>query len=162
MRVIYIISLLTIAAASFFGGYTLGQKNAPQPKPLMAEVVEAPSEAAVPAAIEFKIEEAPEQNDSEQKAAFEARSQQTFVTFTDTKGRSLEAEVIEAQETTLKIRRKADRVVMMLPIDLLSAEDKTFAVYLWEQQVEWEAAQKQESADPTESEIDKLFEQLFK
>lgn len=64
------------------------------------------------------------------KRSFAERAQLKWITFTDTHGRKLVAEVIRAQAESLQIRRQIDSREMELPLSLLCDDDKAFAQYL--------------------------------
>lgn len=70
---------------------------------------------------------------TESSVPFEVRAKERFITFTDTKGRELVAEVVEVSEDNLKVARPGELRVITLPIALLSDNDRSFAEYLLEQ-----------------------------
>ncbi len=62
------------------------------------------------------------------------RAKQQLITLTDTLERSMQAEVLDATETHLKVRRQSDLRIVQVPVSMLSAEDQAFAAYLWTEQ----------------------------
>ena len=62
-----------------------------------------------------------------------ARAAQKVVTLIDQQGREMVAEIIQANKSSLRVRRQVDYRVVDVPFDMLSREDRVFAEYLWEQ-----------------------------
>jgi hypothetical protein len=137
--------LLLTATVCFVAGYFYGNKAAPEPankdtSPTVItektptttiedttpqvetpttepEVVEQPTDTMPPAII----------------VPFEMRAKERFITFTDTQGRELVAEVVSVSEDNLKVAKKGEIRLITLPIALLSENDRAFAEYLYEQ-----------------------------
>ena len=72
------------------------------------------------------------QKDDSLAKSFEVRAKEKFITFTDTKGREIVAEVLDISEDSLKIRKIKDTRETKLPIVLLAENDRLFAKYLFE------------------------------
>jgi hypothetical protein len=132
--------LLALAGAYILGlGEYLGLKPSTplEVQPVDVEVVTptvAPPTDVVPEVEKSEVkvvEQAPVV-----KIPFEQRAKQRYITFTDSMGRSMVAEVLEVQSDSLKIRRHVDGMVMPLPTNMLSDEDQAFAAYLLQESTE--------------------------
>lgn len=154
-----LITLISIAALCFIAGYTLGKKHrsvAPVPAPLVTapmpaaeplpEAPPAPKEIAIPTPVPAK----PPASDR-----FATRAQMSALTLTDTKDRSLTAELIEASAYSLKVRRMSDQRVLDVPVSMLCEEDQAFAAYLYQ-------TAKDNASSSSGTEADKIWDELFK
>lgn len=77
------------------------------------------------------------------------------LTLTDTKDRSLTAELIEASAYSLKVRRMSDQRVLDVPVSMLCEEDQAFAAYLYQ-------TAKDNASSSSGTEADKIWDELFK
>lgn len=140
------------AALCFYAGYTVGQKKpraVVRENPVVMESSPGSNREAMLAQSPSLTEPEPADDapsppveaSTLTPAVFEARAQEPWITFTDTTGRSLVAEILKVESASLKIRREADRRVLTLPVDMLSDEDQAFAAFLWQQQQNKERSQ---------------------
>ncbi|HAV14062.1 MAG TPA: hypothetical protein DCX06_11320 [Opitutae bacterium] len=136
MNKLYPLVLLLVAGLCFYAGYTIGQKDALPAKTPKTQVAESRTVSTpdvepaqeVEIKVEPKIDAATEAMLAEHEHSLRATQKQ--ITFTDTQGRTLVAEVISANSDSLQIRRIADQAEITLPVHMLSDTDKAFAAYL--------------------------------
>lgn len=167
MRVFTLILFLITSAACFVGGYILGQLN-PKSDPtgavaapkltvdLSAETKPQPIEASAPLSVADSLAPtsqlpSPIVNEDD---SFAQRALQTVQTFSDKTGRQLIAEIVEVKADSLEVRRQSDHRILQLPFDILSAKDKAFAAFLWEQQ-------NLNESTPESSMEEQIWDQLF-
>jgi hypothetical protein len=143
MRIRIILFSLIIAGISFGVGYIVGQREEPRDESTAStQKAEAPKKATAPAE-ELAITEVVDPSEKEvetdkveitiqSETEMKARAEQALITFIDTKGRSLRAEIIQINPDSLTVRRQSDGKQLELPIAMLSERDKLFAAYLQE------------------------------
>lgn len=163
MRPLFPLTLIIIAALCFIAGYTVGKRNGAlrptsTPAPIAAEPIQEPIET-LPAIPEETPPPAPvpvpivvEPTTSER---FASRAQQSEMTLTDTKERSLVAELIEASEKQLKVRRLSDGRILEVPVSMLCQNDQAFAAYLFQN----DKGSKQSAPS---SNADMIWDEIFK
>lgn len=148
MNRVYPLLFLIVAGLCFYAGYTVGMKKVTYTIPAKPVAESAPVE------VETTVVEAPAPPPAEpvveavvveHEHSLRAAKQQ--ITFTDNQGRELVAEVMEASEGSLKVRRVRDQQVMALPTNMLCEKDQAFAKYLAEQ------AKPEPAAELTQDEI---------
>lgn len=156
-HVFYIILILVSTAASFFSGYKYATEY--ETKSVVENTTTAVEEVTPKPVIEpiSTPEPAIESKSEPKEAEYAARAEKDWITFTDQQDRKLIARIMEVKSESLKIRRQADGYVFDLPFSMLSDADQAFAAYLKDQN----AAPAVSSEEPNQSDIDKLFDQLF-
>lgn len=143
MKVLIFVLFLIFAGLSFYAGYELGRSASQQVVTATSDAVENPDstpevntrpqeEPIEDEVVKEKFPPLPEQQQleaiSEESLAARARSQ--YVTLVDNQGRDIVVEILRAGNNTLKVRRMADSLVVDIPLDMLSREDRLFAEYL--------------------------------
>ncbi|MGF1530520.1 MAG: hypothetical protein ACFCU4_04070 [Puniceicoccaceae bacterium] len=158
VRVLAFLGTFALAAASFLIGFGMGKsQSAEQLDALVAafdkiqenlngnaQVMSLRAEDAFEGAANSPADESMASSGAEgfaqsnevaastARSAFEERARQSPLRLTDLRGRKLVAELIEAGENSLKVRRKVDGRELEVPVELLSEGDREFALYLWE------------------------------
>ncbi|MGJ8640143.1 MAG: hypothetical protein ACSHYA_12205 [Opitutaceae bacterium] len=164
MKILYPVFILILAGLCYYAGYTKGSK-----KVLVQEYQDAPTqvandmppvnlapEPAEPMDVPVAVEEPATEED------FAQRALKKQITFTDSQGRELVAEVIEANSDNLKVRRAVDQMIVTLPLAMLSERDRAFAAYLAAQApvAAPTPATSTKQGSPTEEDL--VWEELFK
>jgi len=162
-----LIPLILVLAAGlcFFAGYTVGKKHGLYSRSTPPARVEAASAEPAPAAEAVEIEVAtptetapepiPEVSSIPQvpdPVLLSKRAQKRVITLTDTQDRSIQAEVLDVTESHLKVRRQSDLRVVQVPVNMLCAEDRAFAQYLWD-----EKNPRKEIGPDTQMILDEIF-----
>jgi hypothetical protein len=109
-----------------------------------------PNELEMPSSVEDSPSVA--QAASSNAAQLAARAQQKIITLKDSQARSIEVEILEIEEDTIKVRRQSDRRIVEVPVKMLSSEDQVFAAYLWKDR---------NSALKDQTDTQKIFDELF-
>jgi hypothetical protein len=109
-----------------------------------------PNELEMPSSVEDSPSVA--QAASSNAAQLAARAQQKIITLKDSQARSIEVEILEIEEDTIKVRRQSDRRIVEVPVKMLSSEDQVFAAYLWKDR---------NSALKNQTDTQKIFDELF-
>ena len=143
-------------------GYILGKKDLAPPgsSPQMSSAAVSQAEVVVPEAkpneleMPSSVEDSPSvaQAASSNAAQLAARAQQKIITLKDSQARSIEVEILEIEEDTIKVRRQSDRRIVEVPVKMLSSEDQVFAAYLWKDR---------NSALKDQTDTQKIFDELF-
>lgn len=166
MSRLYPLLFIIIASICFYAGYTVGFKKGlittrPSPKVIDKPIASSAIETIIVETPSEPVEEPPPL-DAEAEAIitnheYSLRAAQKEITFTDSQGRELVAEVIGANSQSLKIRRIADKLVIDLPVTMLCESDRKFAAYLAKHNTGTSSA-------PTTSKSmeDKIWEELFR
>ena len=170
MRILTLLLFLVTAAGCFFAGYQWAQLNPPaaaadkattQPSSDLPAANPTTSDSASAVPHPGQLESTAAQpllaTPAQQAHSLAQRALQPVHTFTDQRGRQLEAEIIAIQADALEIRRLSDRRILQLPVKLLCEVDQAFAAYLWKQQQAAAAA----TMPPSTSAEDQIWEQLF-
>jgi len=110
-----------------------------------------PDELEMPSSVEAPppVAQAASSNAASSNAA---RAQQKIITLKDSQARSIEVEILEIEEDTIKVRRQSDRRIVEVPVKMLSSEDQVFAAYLWKDR---------NSALKDQTDTQKIFDELF-
>ena len=155
MRYVSIALFLIATSLCFLAGYKLGKDSQPSVVVVTERIVEE-----VPIAI---LTDTPDQTTvtlevpevEPEQDPLELRAEETVQTFFDKNERKLVAEILEVRADSLKVKRQYDGYKLELPVAMLSAEDRAFAAYLWEQQSE------QAAPSTSQSEEDIFWDALF-